>query len=272
MSTITHIPSTKKNFRKVAAAYSRAEKRANPIRTPMEDALRALDAICAEHGEAVCEVAHVNAEAVKGFGVTLDYHFGSGLLRGFLCDPINVAVGLLNDCPDVTRKLAQYLQRPLTDYQWFPEWRTTDEGMSYRKGKVCECCGSDKKLCVDHCHETERVRGILCDSCNQAEGRIKRAAKVSQYTTHELADRLADYLERIPAAERELVAKPETAFGKKRPKAVRVSTTKRDVVEDVEDVEQVSSTVGQDNGGRGLWLFVALFVLAMLSIVLFYSG
>lgn len=32
--------------------------------------------------------------------------------------------------------------------------------------------GEIRKLCVDHCHTTGRVRGLLCDDCNVAVGRM----------------------------------------------------------------------------------------------------
>jgi len=42
----------------------------------------------------------------------------------------------------------------------------------------CASCGDHQSilprtLCVDHCHETGMVRGLLCDGCNLSLGRIK---------------------------------------------------------------------------------------------------
>jgi hypothetical protein len=65
----------------------------------------------------------------------------------------------------------------------------------------CAICGSKeprrtgrKHLCVDHCHETGKVRGLLCDPCNNGFGRfgddpqlLKRAvAYLERYDQKEL--------------------------------------------------------------------------------------
>lgn len=34
----------------------------------------------------------------------------------------------------------------------------------------CWICGSTQKLCIDHCHNSNEVRGLLCVRCNTALG------------------------------------------------------------------------------------------------------
>lgn len=44
-------------------------------------------------------------------------------------------------------------------------------------GGKCQCCGIEeiklnKRLAVDHCHETGKIRGLLCSKCNTALGQL----------------------------------------------------------------------------------------------------
>lgn len=50
-----------------------------------------------------------------------------------------------------------------------------------------KACGTTKKVCVDHNHETKEIRGFLCDSCNRALGFMKE--------NPEALRQLADYIE-----------------------------------------------------------------------------
>lgn len=61
---------------------------------------------------------------------------------------------------------------------------------------VCAVCknpetkamrGKVRTLCVDHCHRTGKIRALLCDSCNIAEGCLK---------TPEIAAALVKYMRR----------------------------------------------------------------------------
>lgn len=34
----------------------------------------------------------------------------------------------------------------------------------------CTICGDETNLVVDHCHETNKIRGLLCNRCNKGLG------------------------------------------------------------------------------------------------------
>ncbi len=42
------------------------------------------------------------------------------------------------------------------------------DAMFALQGRTCAICRkrSAKRLCVDHCHVTRKVRGLLCKKCN----------------------------------------------------------------------------------------------------------
>jgi Autographiviridae endonuclease VII len=41
------------------------------------------------------------------------------------------------------------------------------------QGKVCALCGrGDREFCVDHCHTTLKIRGIICRQCNSGLGQF----------------------------------------------------------------------------------------------------
>lgn len=50
------------------------------------------------------------------------------------------------------------------------------ENMLIKQKGVCaiclECCTSGKRLAVDHCHKTGKVRQLLCRRCNQSMGKF----------------------------------------------------------------------------------------------------
>jgi hypothetical protein len=62
--------------------------------------------------------------------------------------------------------------------------------MLREQGGVCKICAQPsndgKRLRVDHCHTTGKVRGLLCRTCNLAIGHLRDSPV--------LANKLADYL------------------------------------------------------------------------------
>ena len=71
------------------------------------------------------------------------------------------------------------------------------ESFILKRGNCCEVCGISREisikvlgrdLCIDHCHKTGKLCGILCNLCNVAAGGVK--------DNPNLAYKLWKYLER----------------------------------------------------------------------------
>lgn len=60
------------------------------------------------------------------------------------------------------------------------------EALLAKFNHACAVCESTEDLCVDHCHDTGKVRGILCRRCNRSLGQLG--------DTTEHVRRLLDYL------------------------------------------------------------------------------
>ena len=57
---------------------------------------------------------------------------------------------------------------------------------------VCQICGSADNLCYDHCHDTNKFRGVLCKKCNTGLGMFGDSqallSKATMYLTQDVGD------------------------------------------------------------------------------------
>lgn len=87
-----------------------------------------------------------------------------------------------NHCVECEKK-AKNTHRKITKNEWATNLKrnygiTLQEYLNIlsRQNNKCVICESDFstiKACVDHCHDTKKIRGILCHNCNVAIGHLK---------------------------------------------------------------------------------------------------
>ena len=62
-----------------------------------------------------------------------------------------------------------------------------------RQGNACGICKkSGRRLCIDHCHATNKVRGFLCHNCNIGLGNYNDDPKLTRAATAYLEASLCD--------------------------------------------------------------------------------
>lgn len=49
---------------------------------------------------------------------------------------------------------------------------------------ICSCDLATTQACLDHCHDTKVIRGVLCRSCNTALGLFKDSKEILETAIH----------------------------------------------------------------------------------------
>lgn len=107
------------------------------------------------------------------------------------CRPCNRAIERERRAKDPTRRRAEDAARSRRWRAANPEKRRAQNlrqnyGLSAEafaslvraQGNRCAICGTREPTCVDHCHSTLRVRGVLCRPCNVGIGQFRDDAKL----------------------------------------------------------------------------------------------
>ena len=82
--------------------------------------------------------------------------------------------GVQSKCKDCEREVRRQYWKPHEKIR--RELNISDDLFEeLMKVTHCQTCGNHitGKKCIDHCHTTKEVRGILCHNCNTALGLIK---------------------------------------------------------------------------------------------------
>jgi len=58
---------------------------------------------------------------------------------------------------------------------------TEDQYNDLMKNENCQICDVElTKKCIDHCHSTNKIRGVLCNNCNTALGLVGDNTQILQ--------------------------------------------------------------------------------------------
>ena len=98
-------------------------------------------------------------------------------------------VALQPKCKQCSSKVRSKYTRKHSTIRWKLKLSDAQYEQLIRPGK-CECCGStDRRLCIDHNHDTEKPRGLLCHNCNTALGLLGDSVETILSLSRYLAQR-----------------------------------------------------------------------------------
>lgn len=101
-------------------------------------------------------------------------------------------IGYLNLCKECRNAREKNYQKPSYEkrrqymLKYHYDITPADYNALYEEQKgTCAICGLhqtqfDKPLAVDHCHDTGKVRGLLCFDCNTGIGKLKDSPELLQ--------------------------------------------------------------------------------------------
>ncbi len=134
-----------------------------------------------------CPICHSYLNSGKISKLVIDHDHKTGKVRGVLCSNCNTAIGQFRESKQILEKAIEYLsQEPLKDALKYTnsvaklkqEKRSKiREDLLAKQGNVCAICGrntqENTKWVIDHDHSTDKIRGVLCHSCNLGLGLLK---------------------------------------------------------------------------------------------------
>lgn len=115
------------------------------------------------------------------------------------CKDCDVLLTEENQYPSC-RKRGQYCCKKCWNQRFYFAVKKGKYGISLNKlakilesqGYKCAICDShmtQAQACVDHCHTSGRIRGILCNTCNAGLGMLKDSMEILQKAIYYLDDR-----------------------------------------------------------------------------------
>lgn len=113
------------------------------------------------------------------------------------------ATGLTAQCKGCRNKSSRaYVRTPeqRTKHKLKANYNLTPQAFEYKLEAQSNCCAicqtsfADTKPCVDHNHETGKVRDLLCGKCNSGIGLLRDDPRICQEAARYLARHYLDSL------------------------------------------------------------------------------